>query len=138
MSMLADDFETIREKAVKAILKNRHGAHLGNMSVQKFLVPTLNYEANHYSDITADLCHELVFTSKTASKEIVSYCRRKFEVKNYPNHTQSVEEIVKLVIDASCKACGFDRRDGFIRVGIVSRCLMSVADIKAHYSQAHL
>ena len=58
-------------------------------------------------------------------------------MKNYPNHTLSVEKIVKLVTDASYIAC-FDRRDGFIRVGIVSRCLMSGADTKAHYSQVHL
>ena len=73
MSMLAVDFETIREKAVNAILKIRHGAHLGDMSVLKFLVPTLNYEASHYSDITADSCHKSIFTSKITSEEIVSY-----------------------------------------------------------------
>ena len=55
MSMLADDSETIRKKAVNAILKICHGAHLGDISVRKFLVPALNYEASHFSDITADL-----------------------------------------------------------------------------------
>ena len=138
MSILADDSETIREKAVNAILKVRHGAHLGDMSVRKFLVPTLNYEASHFSDITADLCHEPIFTSKTAFAEIVSYCKRKFEVKKYLNHTQSIKRIVKLVNDASYKVCEFDRRDGFIRAGIASRCLISVADTKVHYSQAYL
>ena len=59
-------------------------------------------------------------------------------MKNYPNRTQSIERIVKLVIDASYKVCGFDRRDGIIRAGTASRCLISVADTKAHYSQAHL
>ena len=53
-------------------------------------------------------------------------------MKNYLNHTQSVERIVKLVTDASYKVCGFDRRDGFIRVRIAYRCLISVADTKAH------
>ena len=138
MPMLADDSETIREKAVNAILKIRHGAHLGDFSVRKFLVSTLNYKASHYSDITANLCHEPNFTSKIAYEEIVLYCRRKFEVKNYPNHTQSDERMVKLVTDASYTVCGFDRSDGFIRAGIASRCLISVADIKAHHSQAHL
>ena len=108
------------------------------MSVRKFLVPTLNYEASNYSDITADLRHEPIFTSKIASEEIISCCRRKFDVKNYPNRTQSVERIVKLVIDASYKVCDFDRRDGVIRSGTASRCLISVVDTKAPYSQAHL
>ena len=98
--MHANDSETIPEKAVNAILKDRHGAHLGNISVRKFLVPTLHYEVCHYSDINSDLCHEPILTSKIASKEIVSYCKRKFEVKNCPNRTQSVERIVKLVTDA--------------------------------------
>ena len=138
MSILADDSETIREKAVDAILKIRHGAHLGNMSVRKFLVPTLNCEASHYSDITADLCHEPIFTFKIAYEEIVLYCRRKFEVKNNPNHTESVERIVKLVTDASYKVCGFDKRDGFIRAGMASSCLVSITNTKAHYSLTHL
>ena len=78
MSMLADDSENDLKKVVNAILKIRHGTHLGDMSVQKFLAPMLNYVASHYSDITAGLCHEPIFTSKIASEEIVSYCRRKF------------------------------------------------------------
>ena len=84
--MLADDSEMIREKAVNAILKICHEAHLNDMSVRKFLFPKFSYESSHYSDITADLCHEAIFTSKIASEDIVSYCRRKFEVKNYLTH----------------------------------------------------
>ena len=70
MSILADDSETVREKAVKAILKIRHGAHLGDMSVQKFLVSTLNYRASHYSDIIADLCHEPISHLKLHLKKL--------------------------------------------------------------------
>ena len=55
------------------------------MFVQKFLIPTLNFEGSHYSDITVDLFHEPIFTSKIASEEIVSYCRRKFKVKKLSN-----------------------------------------------------
>ena len=93
MSMFADDSETIREKAAYAILKIRQGAHLGDMPVRKFLVPTLKNKASHYSDITADLCHNPIFTSKITSEDMISYCRRKFQVKNYPNHFQSMEKI---------------------------------------------
>ena len=131
MSMLADDSQTIQEKVVNAILKICHGAHPGDMSVRKFLVPTLNYEAIHYFDITTDLCHESIDTSKIAFEEIVSYCRRKFDVKNHPNHTQSVKRIVTLITDTSYKVCGFDRRDGFICAEIASRCLISLSCTKA-------
>ena len=51
MSMLADDSKDIRDKAVNSILKIRGGVNFGDSSVQKF-VPALNYEANHYSEIT--------------------------------------------------------------------------------------
>ena len=71
MLMLADDSERNWEKAVDAILKIYHGAHLGDMFVRKFVVPTLYYVASHYSDITTDLCHEPIFTFKITSEEIV-------------------------------------------------------------------
>ena len=102
-------------------MKICHSAHLGDVSVLKFLVSALNYETSHYSDIITDLCHEPVFTSKIASEEIIAYCRRKFKGKNYPYHTQSVKRIAKLVTDALYKVCGSDRRDGFISAGIASR-----------------
>ena len=54
MSMLADHSETIQE-ALNVTLKIHYEAYIGDTSVRKFLVPTLNYEASHYSDITADL-----------------------------------------------------------------------------------
>ena len=58
--------------------------------------------------------------------------------KNYPNYSQLVKRIVKYVTDALYKVCGFKRRNGFICIGITCRCVISVADTKAHYSQAHL
>ena len=136
--MLADVSETIREKTVNAILKIRHEARHFDVSFRKFIVPTPNYEASHYSDITTDLCHKSIFTSKIASEEIASNCRRKFEAKNNLNHIQSVERIVELMTDASYKVCGFYRRDEFNRARITSRCLISVADTNAHYRQADL
>ena len=40
--------------------------------------------------------------------------------------------MVKLMTDASYKVCGFDTGVSFIRAGIASRCLISVADTQAH------
>ena len=91
--MLADGSETIREKDRYAILKTSHEAHLGNITVRKFLVSTPNHEPSPYSHITLALCHELIFTSKTDSEEIASYCRKKFKVKNIsttPNQSKAL------------------------------------------------
>ena len=103
----------------------------------EFVVPALNYEANHYSEIT-DLHHEPIFTTDIASDEIIIYRERKMEVDHYPNHSQSVGKVIKLVTDTSYKVCGFARRDRFIRAGIASRNMIPVADTKADYVKAHL
>ena len=103
----------------------------------EFVVPALNYEANHYSEII-DLHHEPIFTTDIASDEIIAYRERKMEVDYYPNHSQSVENVIKLVTDMSYKVCGFARRDGIIRAGMASRNMIPVADTKADYIKAHL
>ena len=136
MSMLAEDSRNIRYKAVTSILKIRVGANFGDSSVRRFVVPALNYEADHYSEIT-DLHHKPIFTTDIASDEIIAYRERKMEVDHYPNHSQSVERVVKLLADAPYKVCGFARRDGFIRAGIASRNIIPIADTKADYIKAH-
>ena len=112
-------------------------AALGNGSVRKFIVPTLNYDADHYSEI-ADLNHEPIFTTDTASDKIIFYQQKKMAVKIYPNHSQSVERAIKLVSNAAYKVCGFDRIDGFIRAGIASRNMIPSANTQTDYIQAHL
>ena len=114
--MLADDSREVREKAVNSILKIRDGAALGNGSSRKFIVPTLNYDADHYSKIV-DLNHEPIFITDTASDKIIFYQQKKMTVKSYPNHSQSVERAIKLVFNAAYKE--FDRRDGFIHANIL-------------------
>ena len=135
--MLADNSRDIRDKAVTSILKIRGGANFDDSSVRKFVVPALNYKANHYFEIT-DLHHKPIFTIDIAFDEIITYRERKMEVDHYPNYSQLVERVVKLVIDVSYKVCGFARRDGFIRAGITFRNMIPVADTKADYITAHL
>ena len=55
------------------------------------------------------------------------------EVDHYPNHSQLVERVVKLVTDMSYKVCGFATRDGLFK--LVS---LPVADTKADYIKTHL
>ena len=115
--------------------------------IHTFIVPMLNYEADHHSDII-DLFYKSIFTTDIPSDEIVLYREKKIEEKHYPNHTQSVKRAVKLVTEAPYRVCGFQRRDGFIRSGIASRNMISIADTKtpsllpnphsAHYSREHL
>ena len=76
MLMLADNSRNICGKAITSILKIRGEANFGDTSVQKFVVPASNYEANHNSEIT-DLHHEPIFTTDIASDEIITYRERK-------------------------------------------------------------
>ena len=71
MSMLVADRD-ICDKAVTSILKIHGGANFNDSSVRKFVVPALNYETDHYSEIT-DLHHEPIFTTYIASDEIIAY-----------------------------------------------------------------
>ena len=41
--------------------------------------------------------------------------KRKWNIENFPCHTQAVERCIKLVTEASQSVCGENRRDGFIR-----------------------
>ena len=88
----------------------------------------LNYEADHHSDII-DLFYKSIFTTDIPSDEIVLY-REKNGSEALPKPHSVSEKGCKLVTEAPYKVCGFQRRDGFIRSGIASRNMISVADSK--------
>ncbi|GBN46834.1 hypothetical protein AVEN_228689-1 [Araneus ventricosus] len=46
------------------------------------------------------------------------------EIQKFPCHTQAVERCIKLVTEASNKACGHEARDGYIRATLKSRSIM--------------
>ena len=52
----------------------------------------------------------------------------------YPCHTQAVKRCVKLVTEASSAACDVKDRDGFIRVRLESKQIMSYFNSKSQYS----
>ena len=56
------------------------------------------------------------------------------DFQQYPCHTQVVERCVKLVTEASSAVYGQNARDGFIRVRLESRRIMSQFNTKADYS----
>ncbi|GBN90164.1 hypothetical protein AVEN_89841-1 [Araneus ventricosus] len=53
----------------------------------------------------------------------------------FPSHTQAVEQIVKLVIEACRKRVGPQNRDGFIRATLESRKQMSQFESKKDYKK---
>ncbi|GBL83055.1 hypothetical protein AVEN_165288-1 [Araneus ventricosus] len=53
-----------------------------------------------------------------------------WDFMKFPSHTQAVEQIVKLVIEASRKRVGLQNRDGFIRATLESRKQMSQFESK--------
>ncbi|GBN27997.1 hypothetical protein AVEN_273696-1 [Araneus ventricosus] len=58
-----------------------------------------------------------------------------FDFQNYPCHTQSMERYVKLVTKTSIAVCGATKRDGFIRIRLESRQLLSQFNTKDEYHQ---
>ena len=51
----------------------------------------------------------------------------------YPYHTKAVKRCAQLITEASSVACGVKARDGFIRVRLESRQIMSYFNSKLQY-----
>lgn len=54
-------------------------------------------------------------------------------LEKFPCHTEAVERCVKLVTEASTSVCGQKKRDGLIRVRLLSRKNMPKFDTKSDY-----
>lgn len=123
LAMLADSSRDKRQKAVHKILQSRKEASR-NKVVRVFKVPSLNYDADDWTDVInwdeADIC-EPPLTHKLSNDEIRNFEEEPFKVPKYPLHTQSVERCIRLVTEAAASVYGLEARDGFVKVGIHAR-----------------
>lgn len=135
--MITDERKAIRELGLRRILRARSEKY----GIRQFRVPTLNLDAEDYIDIIdwqdtevseppllADLSVEDIEMFVTSGDVPV------IDFQQYPCHTQAVERCVKLVTEASSAVYGQNARDGFIRVRLESRRIMSQFNTKADYS----
>lgn len=109
-------------------------------ALRQFAIPHLNFDAEDYSDliywpeceitespITVPLSYEYLekLGMENSIKDLVFY--------KFPCHTQAVERCVKLVIEASSKVYGVERREGYIRSTLASRGIMPSFENKSQY-----
>lgn len=128
IAMLLDEQESIRKQAMNCILQCRKNNT--KKGVRKFVVPKLNFNAKHYTNLID--WNKTTITEPPLTKnlnydqlmEIVTN-PKKTSIFKMPCHTQSVERGVKLVSEASRNICGPEARHGFIVATQASRQKMS-------------
>ena len=117
LSLLASSTQAERKFAVEIVLKMRREDEYGSMLPRPRRTPELNFKAKRVQDLILwdkEHIHEPVFTCKLTKTEIRDIINNPLKVDYSPLHTQSTERAVKLVTEASCTACGAERRHGFI------------------------
>jgi len=142
--MVMDDRPQVREVGLRRVLKSKTTSAKGK-GIRNFLVMTINFDANDYHDIiywpqTVFTCPPLL--ANIPSDVIADLISRgekptlAVSLAEIPSHTQAVERTVKLVIQASSKVYGHERRDGFIRTTLASRATMPTFDTKSEFAVA--
>ncbi|GBN00872.1 hypothetical protein AVEN_21223-1 [Araneus ventricosus] len=128
LAMLIDERCHIRTLAARRIIKAREIGSDDNC-VRRFFIFAVNFRATHYVDLIdwqacnvtpppvlrQISCHELL---KMKQDDVPM---DGWDFIKFPSHTQAVERIVKLVIEASRKIVGPQNRDGFIRANLIHK-----------------
>jgi hypothetical protein len=117
--------------------RSRHADLERSCGVRQFKVPELLFDAADWNDIISwenSTLTEPPLTRSLTDDQILQIKEKPLVIRKYPNHTQSVERMIKLVTDASKAVYGFDARDGFIRARIQSRSMMPQFDSKKDFS----
>ena len=114
LAMLGDENPSVRADAVALILDMRRHPCLA--TPRSFRKPKLNFEAEHYTELT-DL------RATEASSVEPPYCMAMDTAQlnaclltplrtGVPNNTQSTERAVKLTTEVAAAVCGVERQDG--------------------------
>ena len=141
LSMLADQDSKIRGEAVDKIIAVRGDRDYGDNHTRKFINPTLNFEAEHYSsmiDWENVTVTEPVLTTSMSSAELLNLRSAPLTLSRYPSHTQSVERLVKQTTRAAETVAGYSARDGFLRASAKSREMMPKFDSKQDFENNFL
>ena len=139
LSMLGDESQEVRAKAVDLITKLREGSNdpdKGDTSVRKFIVPELNYNCKRYYemiDFEEETVYEPNLTADLTLGDLDKIKVEKLVVKKFSNNNQSVEKLVKETSRACGKVVGWARRDGYMRSSAKSRSLMPKFESKQDY-----
>ena len=121
--MLGDERESIRRQAVQWIKRAREQFDASNHPRQ-FLSPKIEFGATDYTEITdweERPCTEPPLTMHMKIEEIMEAVKVPLRFPNYPNHTQRVEAMVRVVSEVANKRAGYKARQKIILKLLESR-----------------
>ena len=126
IAMLSDSREEIRRKAVLWVMKARR-EHNPDSVCRKFVPPVVNFGANNYFDLidwNEVPCTEPPLTMDIMLDDILKIIGAPLVLPNYPNHTQSVERMVRVVSEVASQRAGYNARHRTILKLLESRSLV--------------
>jgi len=107
------------------------GTQSGDSSVRTRRTPDINCDTSSTGDLISwsEGVSEPPLTCSLHTSEVNNLINIPMKVPNWPCHTQSIERVVKMVLEASAKYFSQEKRDGGIRAHETSR-LMSINESK--------
>ena len=134
ISMLADEREEIRRRAVLRIMKARREFNSDNHPRQ-FIPPQVKFDAKNYFDLIdwdVEPCTEPPLTIDMELDTIMSAISAPLKLPSFPNNTQGVERMIRVMCEAATKRVGHLARDGLILKLLESRALIPRFNTKKH------
>jgi hypothetical protein len=114
--MLGDPREVIRRKAVLRILQARR-EYDQTIHPRQFVPPKVDFNAQNYYDLIdweVEPCTEPPVTMDLSLETVMDAIREPLRLPDYPNNTQAVERMVRVVTEVATKRAGYNGRHTMI------------------------
>ena len=125
-SCLSDQDETVRRRGVQYILQARREYNKEG-DVRKFVSPEINFQSEKFYNLvdleSSEKCEPPV-TKDLSEEEILSALAKPLLLPPYPSNTQRVEQMVRVVTEASTARVGYEGRQSLIVQKLKSRKLV--------------
>ena len=123
ITMLSDRREEVRRRAVLYIMRARRDFNVDEHPRQ-FITPAVNFKAANYFDLVdldSSPCTEPPLTMDMDLDTIMGAFREPLRLPPYPNNTQAVERMVRVVTEVANKKAGYTARHRMILKLLESR-----------------
>ena len=123
IACLSDPAQEIRRNSVNYILQARKDFNEED-DIRKFILPKVNFKSKHFSDLVdleAVTKTEPPVTKDLTEETILSALASPLSLPSYPNHTQGVERIVRVVTECCSRRAGYHGRQRLILQVLKSR-----------------
>ena len=135
ISMLVDEREEVRRMAVLRIMKARNEFN-PDLHPRQFRPPQVNFAALNYFDLIdwdTEPCTEPPLTVDLDLDRIMAAISAPLRLPPFPNNTQAVERMVRVVSEAAVKRVGHTARNGLILKLLESRKMIPSFNTKNDY-----